>query len=190
MGEVLSISRMSPNLIDAWLDFFDNRAFVDTPEWAACYCMAYLREKKAFEAATSEENRSLAIEGFRSGSASGLVAIDGGEAVGWVRFAPKPLIPFYAGRKAKPDDDNSTIGSIVCFMIDRRYRGKGVAKQLLEAACGELTIDGFSVAEGYPWNNPKNQAEAFPGPLPMYLSNGFETIRELARITIVQRRLG
>ena len=37
----LEIRRMTPRMLDDYLDFFDNIAFADHPEWSQCYCLAF-----------------------------------------------------------------------------------------------------------------------------------------------------
>ena len=34
----IAIQPLTKDLLPDWLDFFDNIAFADNPEWADCYC--------------------------------------------------------------------------------------------------------------------------------------------------------
>ena len=38
IGEI-EVRDVSPELLPAYLDFFDHRAFLDFPEWRSCYCI-------------------------------------------------------------------------------------------------------------------------------------------------------
>ena len=38
------IQPLSPKLLPDWLNFFDNIAFVDNPDWSDCYCCCYQLE--------------------------------------------------------------------------------------------------------------------------------------------------
>ena len=89
----------------------------------------------------------------------------------------------------EPDADR--IGSIVCFVIAKNHRRKGIARRLLEAACKGFKAQGFTMAEAYVLKDAKGDAMNYPGPLSMYLSAGFEPFRECCcdgDDTIVVRR--
>ena len=48
---------------------------------------------------------------------------------------------------------------------------------------------GFELAEAYPVNNPKSDAYDVPGPLSVYLKNGFTTHRDNDWYVVVRERL-
>ena len=37
----ISICKLTADLLDDWLSYFDNDAFSDNDEWCGCYCMCY-----------------------------------------------------------------------------------------------------------------------------------------------------
>ena len=185
----IAIERMGSDLVDGWLDLFDTRAFTEYPRWAGCYCMAYLTEGDEWDVTNTAANRAAAVDGFRSGDASGVVARLEGRTVGWARFGPKLSFPPFRDRTVSPDVDNVDVGSIVCFVIDPAYRRQGLARALLEAACGALEHDGFDVAEAYPVPEPGDDAHAFHGPLGMYIDSGFTVVAEIGQMAVVQRPL-
>ena len=41
MTNEIIIKPFSPDLSDDYLNFFDNDAFADNPDWAGCYCNYY-----------------------------------------------------------------------------------------------------------------------------------------------------
>ena len=66
---------------------------------------------------------------------------------------------------------------------------KGVTSHLLNTACKKFPEKGFEFAEAYPVKNPKSDAYNFPGPLSMYLKNGFTTHRDNDYYLVVRKRL-
>jgi GNAT superfamily N-acetyltransferase len=70
------------------------------------------------------------------------------------------------------------VGTIICFLVEPSFRGRGVARQLLEAACDGLRLQGFRIAEGNPRTRSDSAAANHFGPLSLYLSAGFSVHRE------------
>ena len=93
-------------------------------------------------------------------------------------------------------EQEERVGSIMCFPVSPRHRGRGVCTALLIAACEKFRRDGLRIAEGYPTTNPSKQSwevpwaeENYKGPLNVYLKNGFKIYRQLERFAIVRRQL-
>lgn len=81
------------------------------------------------------------------------------------------------------------MGSIACFVIAAPYRGHGLARRLLDAACERLAARGLEWVEAYPSKAGKSPQGNYRGPLQMYLDAGFEPWRESERYTTVRKRL-
>ena len=86
-------------------------------------------------------------------------------------------------------DKGEKVGAIICFVIASMHRKKGVASQLLNTACNKFAEKGYEYAEAYPVKNPPSDAYNFPGPLSMYLKNGFTTHRDNDWYVVVRKRL-
>src|SRR5438445_10775841 len=86
-------------------------------------------------------------------------------------------------------DDTDKLGSIVCFVVAKNHRGRGIAKLMLEAASDRFRKQGLSYAEAYPASEAKSEADNYPGPLSMYLANDFRIYRQNASITVVNKAL-
>jgi len=63
------------------------------------------------------------------------------------------------------------------------------SRALLTAAVERFTQHGLAFAEAYPPKQPRTDAEAFRGPLSMYLDAGFEPYRDAGESVIVRRPL-
>ncbi len=83
----LEIRRLTPELLGDYLDFFDNTAFTDHPEWSRCYCLAFHFEPAwdGEDAGADSENpwRERAVRFVREGKLRGYLAYADGRAAGW-----------------------------------------------------------------------------------------------------------
>src|SRR5436853_7264928 len=181
MGELL-VKELTPSLRDDFLHFFDNIAFADNPDWSDCYCSAYHFANNKGKAGSRREASSL-IEEDRM---HGFLAYDGGRPVGWCNAAPRSSYPGVQWLMGPGPDKYERVGSIVCFVIASTHRSQGVASQLLNAACNKFSQKGLEYAEAYPVKKPESAAYNFPGPLSMYLKNGFSTHQDRSE----ERRVG
>ena len=190
MPDKLTIKELSPELLPDFLSFFDHDAFADNPGWADCYCMfRYTPTKEEWSSATSETNRKGISQLIKSQQARGYLAYLDGKPVGWCNAAPRSLLPGLDRDPMLRTEDYERVGSIVCFVVAKSHRGKGITKQLLSAACEGLKEQGLSYAEAYPYHSAETDADNFPGPLSLYLASGFTTYRQTGKVTIVRKSL-
>ena len=98
--------------------------------------------------------------------------------VAYADLRPRSGPPVGLFRYAEPIQDAEQVGAIICFLVEPCHRGRGVARQLLEAACDGLRLQGLRIAEGNPRTATDSAAANHFGPLSMYLSAGFSVYRE------------
>ena len=182
----IEIHPATADRLDDVLHFFDVEGFAGKPEWAACYCMAHhLGEGRPDYCRAT--NRAALTERINEGTTTGFLAYADGKVAAWCNASPRSAYIHYAGRDEQDDD---TVGSIVCFVVAPPYRRHGLAAKLLEAATQSFVERGFKTAEAYPNRNPSDDASAYHGPLSMYLEAGFEEIGPLGEhLTVVQKAL-
>jgi GNAT superfamily N-acetyltransferase len=187
----LAVRRLTPELLDDWLHFFDGEAFADNPDWAGCYCYWFHADaaEKAWDARTAEENRAASASLIRAGRLSGYLAYLDGRMVGWCQAAPRTRIPNLAKDPALVVEDVDRVGAIVCFLVAAGARRRGVAGALLDAACDGFRAEGLWTAEAYPVKAAQGDAHNYHGPLALYLRAGFEPYREVDGIIMVRRPL-
>lgn len=87
----IEVRKLSPDLLDDWLEFFDKVVFETSDEWEGCYCMCYhwnkeMQQKKPwnFTKADGPYNRHCAIKFIKAGKMQGYLAYVNGKVVGWV----------------------------------------------------------------------------------------------------------
>lgn len=187
----LEIRPLTADSLSDYLDFFDRTAFMDNTMWAGCYCHFYSfpGTRDEWSLSRSAENRQARAELVRRGRAQGYLAYAGGKVVGWCNAASRSMLPGLDREEALRIESADDVGSIVCFVVAAPYRGQGVAKQLLEAACRGLQAQGLSIAEAYPRSEDRSASAAYHGPLSMYLAAGFDLYRDAGDRKIVRKRL-
>ena len=175
----IEVRKLSVDLLDDWLYFFDNIAFSDNNEWAGCYCMCYhwneaLDNKKGWGCSKSDAayNRKYAVKFIKKGTMQGYLAYYDGKVAGWCNANDKQVydsvnfnLPWEDSEKGKK------IKSVTCFCIAPDLRGKGIASRLLEKVCSDAADDGYEYIEAYPFSDNGNNA--YHGPISMYEKNGF-----------------
>jgi GNAT superfamily N-acetyltransferase len=185
------VRELAPDLLGDWLAFFDHDAFADHHEWAGCYCHFFHANhaERDWESRTAEENREASGELILLGRMKGYLAYVGGRPAGWCQAAPRLLIPNIANDQALSADDASDVGSVACFVVARPHRGRGIARQLLDAACAGFRAQGLRIAEAYPRVQAQGDGANYHGPLSLYLGAGFSRHLELGKVMIVRRDL-
>ena len=152
------------------------------PKW--CWC-AYFRIR-GFDFSRGGKTRHRSVleravaDGVDEGRAPGLVAYDGEEAVGWISIGPRSDYERLAHSTVLKPIDDRPVWSIVCFVVGRRSRGRGVARALLDAGIDFARTHGATMLEAYPIEITEGQripsANAFHGTLAMFERAGFNVV--------------
>lgn len=211
----LHIKRMSPELANDYLDFFDNRAFSDNSPYYPCYCNAFYMtadqiKKEYFEQGEANGGGTEGIKAAMRSSAErmitqniiqGYLAYDGDISIGWCNANDKKCYKrvgeFYLGDESPEtecpaltrDDGTLKIKSITCFEISPSYRGKGIASALLERVCADARLDGYDKIEVYPVIREQYEPLDFTGPIHLYEKAGFIRVAEHGKMLIMQKDL-
>ena len=191
----IEIRKLSVDLLDDWLYFFDNIAFTDNSEWAGCYCMCYhwnetLENKKEWNCSKSDApyNRKCAVRFIKKGIIQGYLAYYEGKVVGWCNVNEKQVYDSVNINLAwEESEKNKKVKSIVCFCISPDLRNRGIATQLLEKVCLDATDDGYEYVEAYPFNHGENND--YHGSKSMFEKNGFTDSGKDSGYTIVRKYL-
>ena len=194
----VQILELTPERVDQYLEFFDKDAFRGFPDWSGCYCGFYDTPGDHWDSSANggPANRVARAARIRSGQARGLLAVLNGKVIGWCNAQARSNFRNMRRYAVAIDDPTESVGSIMCFLVAPEYRGKGIGKALLNAACDSFRREGLRVAEGYPTTNTAKTTweipwaeENYNGSLNMYLHAGFKIHRQLERFAIVRRVL-
>jgi len=187
----LKIKPLAPELLEDFLNFFDNIAFSDNPEWGGCYCHFYhfAGNMEQWKEATKEQNRNATITLIKEEEMNGLLAFIGNEPAGWCNVNSKD------NYKKNPFDDEpedtleGKIASIVCFLIAPAHRKKGVARKLLKHAIKTLKEEGFAWIEAYPRKGDLSDAHSYHGPVSLFTSEDFSIVKEDEHFLLMRKSL-
>ena len=211
MSEI-TIKALTPELIEDYFDFFDNRAFSDGSPYYPCYCNAFnlsleqLKREvfdKAPEYGEGKEGLRLALRAsawqmVQSGIIQGYLAYDNETAVGWCnandrmnyyRVGEFDLDNVPSDEKPIGCQEKGQIKSVVCFEIAPEFRGNGIATALLERVCLDAQNDGYAFVEAYPMKQVHNNALAFTGSIHLYEKFGFVPFSENENTLVMRKAL-
>ena len=192
----IQVKRLTPELADDVVAFFEGGAFNDNPLWASCYCYFnhFPYDDEAWPIRLAEINRAAKLELVRAGRAHGVLAYLDGKLVGWCHAAPRAELA-HGGYKDMPDSAEGAV--TVCYVIDPQHRRQGVATRLLQEAVEMLREMGMPFVEAHPLKEfpagterLSSEARSYHGTLAMYLDEGFEKVREDGDFVTVRRTLG
>lgn len=179
------IKKLTPELTDDYVRFFDTTPHATGKEEHRCYCVWWSSadiEKESY--ATVEERRELAVKYINSNNIQGYLAYEGEKVVGWCNANTKPdcYISFcwkrFMGAVHK-DSPSVKVKSVFCFAIAPDMRGKGIAGLLLQRVCEDAKKDGFDFVEAYPNKEFINTELDFMGPVKLYEKLGFTVLYEM-----------
>lgn len=151
------------------------------PKW--CWCAWYRVRSVTFKDANAADNRAV-LEGAVADTterAPGLLAYDGDEAAGWVSLGPRTDFERLEHSTVLGRVDDTPVWSIVCFVVGRPWRGRGVAALLLDAAVDYARSQGATTLEAYPVitdGSRRRSADLYRGTLSMFQRAGFEVVAE------------
>ena len=157
----LTILPLTPERVPDLADLFGQGG---DPKW--CWCAYFRVRGRDWTNSTAAENRAVLEDAVAAngadGRAPGLVAYDGADAVGWTSVGPREDYERLAFSKVLAPVDDTPVWSIVCFVVGRRARGRGVAAALLDAAIDYARDHGATHARGLPGRGPGGRVGSRP----------------------------
>jgi ribosomal protein S18 acetylase RimI-like enzyme len=153
-----------------------------------CWCMYY---RTGATGGAGEKNRRALKSLVDRGGVPGLIGYHDGGPVAWVSLGPREE---YAKLKRSPimkPVDDTPVWSIICFYVDPRARGQGVAESMLRAAIAYARSRGVGVLEAYPVDKlERSHADAlWFGAKSMFDRAGFrEAVRRKDSRPVMRRR--
>lgn len=186
------IRRLTPDLCEDWLRYFDGAAFKDHGDWAFCYCLeGHLDPKTQQEWTDPGERREKAIEWIKSGKMQGYLAYFEGEIVGWCNVNDRENYRYLTeifreiGYRTE-DPADARVKSVFCFLIAPEFRGKEIGQRLLERICQDAERDGYTYVDGYPFADGKLEFQ-YHGTIGMYERSGFTEIADLKYVKVMRK---
>lgn len=184
--------RLTPELCEDFIYFFDHSAFSDHEEWAGCFCLEshITHDEDTRLEGKINARRLLARELVMSGVMNGYLVYKGSEIVGWCNCDDKMNYAPICGNGSlmRGDEEKGKIKSIYCFDIAPAYRGQGLTHLMLDKVCEDAKIDGYSFVEVYPHADTKYEYQ-YHGPIRLYKKHGFEMLCQGDWLCVMRKRL-
>lgn len=175
MREELTVLPLTPDRFADLASLFEQGG---DPKW--CWCTYFRIRGQSWSNSTPTSNRAF-LSGIAGRDpaehpAPGLVGYLESQAVGWISLGPREDYDRLAYSKLLAPIDDRPVWSIVCFVVSRHHRRKGVAAGLLAAGIAYARSRGAHILEAYPVDTGGGRissASAFHGTLSMFLDAGF-----------------
>ena len=163
-----------------------------------CWCLYHQRarplgvskrpQSRVKEAARNRRQKRELVEDGRS---HGILVYSEGEPVGWCQFGSKEELPRLDSdrsyRRLVPEGDMQRLWRITCFVVDTKYRKRGVASAALKAALEAIRNKGGGLVEAYPiirWGAYRE----YLGTVSMFQKEGFKIVAPFGTSNVVMRR--
>ena len=190
------IKKLIPSLVEDYIDFFDETLHSTNNEEHRCYCVCWCNtDYKNQDFSSAQKRRDIAKKYVTQGNISGYLAYYDNKVVGWCNANTKADCfecfswQMFMGDIKTDDLPNTKVKSIFCFAIAPEFRGKGIAKRLLEKVCEDAKNDGFDYIECYPNKSFINTEDDFMGPIEMYKNLGFDECYETEKKLVMRKQL-
>ncbi len=199
----ITVKPLSPDIMADYFDFFNNRAFTDSPPWGGCYCTGFQMTKEEGKAnfarvealGGGQENfmrvlRETVVRQITSGALRGYLAYADGMSIGWCNCNDKANFPAESAdgtRLYAPAEMREK--AVLCFEIAPEYRGRGVATALLSRAVADAKAEGYIAIEGFPHAHTERDEWDFTGPARLYEKQGFTQVTKQDGTTVMRKNL-
>jgi len=189
----ITIKKITPELTEDYLHFFDVTHHSSGKEEHRCYCVCWASTDSSFEDfTTASKRREIAKRYIKNNFLQGYLAYSGDKVVGWCNTNTKSDCYESDSWKRfmrKINKDDRKVKSIFCFAIAPEFRRKGIASMLLKRACEDAEKEGFEVVEAYPNTNYIDTEQDFMGTFSMYQKLGFTVEYEAGTKSIMTKKL-
>lgn len=173
---------------ERWTDF--EALFGTRGAYGGCWCMWWRLTRREFEEGQGEGNREAMHSIVAGGEVPGILAYEGGKAVGWCSVAPRETYGSLNRSPVLKRIDDKQVWSIVCFYIAKDHRRKGLIRQLIHAAIEYVRSQGGKVVEAYP-TIPKGEkvppVSSYMGFPSMFEDTGFVECARPSKSKVIMR---
>jgi hypothetical protein len=179
---------IKPLTPENWNDF--ETLFGPKGAYGGCWCMWWRIPRREFEEGQGQKNHDAMKAIVDSGTVAGLIAYKDGVPCGWCSVAPREHFATIERSRGLARIDDQPVWSLVCFFIDKNFRGSALNEILVLGAIEYVKSQGGKIIEAYPANiHKKNMSpvSTFTG-IPNILKRaGFREISRPSKSKIFMR---
>jgi GNAT superfamily N-acetyltransferase len=193
----IEIKKLTPELLDDYLNFFDTTPHSTNKDEHKCYCVCWCNDNcddKDFS--TAEKRRDCATKYVKGNNIQGYLAYCDNKVVGWCNANTKSdCFKCYSWQQfmnsihTEESSPDIKVKSIFCFAVAPEMRGKGIATLLLQRICEDAKIDDFDFVEAYPNKKYIDEEEDFMGSIKLYEKMGFTVFYETEQKIVIKKKL-
>jgi ribosomal protein S18 acetylase RimI-like enzyme len=183
-----------------WPDFV--KLFSQGNGWDHCWCMHFhrprplpkdlwLSTRKLRAARNRREQKKL----IAKGCSHGILVYTNGVPVGWCQYGLREELTRIDNMRTHcvPAAEMKTgkFWRITCFVVDRKYRRRGIAGAALKAALESIKRQGGGVVEAYPvanWEGKSLGNMSTHGTVSMFKKAGFKHFAPFGNTNVVMRK--
>ena len=183
-----------------WPDFL--KLFSQGNGWDHCFCVHCHRPRplpkeqwlptRTLRAARNRQEQKKLIDKRCS---HGILVYANGEPVGWCQYGPREELTridnMRTYRVPVPEIKPGKLWRITCFVVDRKYRRRGIAGVALAAALESIKRQGGGIVEAYPvanWEDKSFGNMSTHGTVSMFKKAGFKRVAPFGNTNVVMRK--
>ncbi len=193
----LEIRRLTPDLAEDYIHFFDITPHDDNVSDNKCYCACWCNDDYAGKDFSFAENRrKYALQYVKGNNIQGYLAYSDDKIVGWCNANTKSDClkcvswqRFMAYVPLEEPNSDIKVKSIFCFVIAPEMKRQGIATRLLERVCKDAAQEGFDFVEAYPYKELSYQSSDYGGHFEMYKKAGFHVLLEAEQGLVIRKQL-
>ena len=167
---------------DTWNDF--ESLFGERGACGGCWCMAWRQTRAQYDARKGTPNKRSMRRLVRNRAQLGILAYDGGRAIGWCAVAPREEFSRLGTSRVLRPVDGEAVWSIPCFFLAKEYRRRGLSAEVLKGVIAICRAKGVKILEAYPiipYAADMPAAIAWTGMLSAFLKAGFREERRWSK---------
>ncbi len=136
----------------------------------------YWRIGSAYRRALRDENKAAFRAVVQTGPPPGLLAFEGGTAVGWCQLTPRAALPWLDREWRLKRVDDVPVWSLSCLYVRIGYRRRGVTAVLIDAALKAVRRARAPTLEAHPFDADRSPSASGAGYASTFARAGFKIV--------------